>query len=432
MAGLISVVAFDELWNVNKFLYYGVLASQNRGQDVSVVYVSDGGSIRGAEVDVNSLTTNRDVFSKFGGWAGIGATYNYSELSCGKHVRIERGGYEIALILDGVLNTSLHEVGERVLKLVGGYGYDLPAAFAEVVKGVRGVYALLALTNKAEVVAYRSTPGIKPLHIGGYGFDMVVTSSESTPITILGSDLKRALKPGEIIYMSSDLVKAERVSEPHESVVCAFEYIYMARHDSILDDIDVYDVRKSLGLELGRRFSHDIDVVVGVPETALPYALGFAKALGKDVDLGFIATGSRIRTAVKGDPHERLIGIQLKLSPIRTVFRGRRVAVVDDSLVRGLTIKNVIQLLRNKVGAKEVHVVIGSPKIMFGCPYGMDVPPRDELLAANLDDDLASKFVEADSITWLSVDDVTKIFRSYGVNVCLGCFLGKYPVEVVG
>jgi len=198
----------------------------------------------------------------------------------------------------------------------------------------------------------------------------------------------------------------------------------MARHDSVLDGIDVYSIRKSLGEELGRRFEYDVDVVVGVPETAIPYALGFAKVLGKDLEYGFISTGVKVRTAIKGDPLERLIGIQLKLNPVRYVFSGRRVAIVDDSLVRGLTVKSVIQILRNKLGVKEVHVVIGSPKLITNCPYGKEIPPKDELLTANLSDELAVKYVEADSITWLSVDEVSKVFSSSGMNLCTGCFLG--------
>ncbi|MEL9997250.1 MAG: hypothetical protein QXH99_01985 [Sulfolobales archaeon] len=424
MGGLVGVVAFDELWSVSKFMYYGLLASHNRG-DNYVVVLSNGRDLKSVGGDITHLLLNKDSLDQLEGYVGIGGVYSQVDRLDGKYTHLSDNGYELSLLVDGYVDGSVLDIGRRLLKLVN-LGYKLVEAFVEVIKGVRGVYSLLLINDKSEVIAYRSVPGLTPLHLGGYGFDLALIATESVPINILGGELRSAVKPGEYVYLSPDLVTVGEV--PTDGVVnhaiCAFEYIYMARHDSVLDGIDVYSIRKSLGEELGRRFKYDVDVVVGVPETAIPYALGFAKVLGKDLEYGFISTGVKVRTAIKGDPLERLIGIQLKLNPVRYVFSGRRVAIVDDSLVRGLTIKNVIQILRNKLGVKEVHVVIGSPKLITNCPYGKEIPPKDELLTANLSDELAVKYVEADSITWLSVDEVSKVFSGSGMSLCTGCFLG--------
>lgn len=427
MTGLIAVLAFDELWKVGKYVYYGLLASQNRGQDRYFAAVSDGEKLNVFEDDLNYLQINGSKLLNSNGHVGIGGTFTSNELHKVKYSYLREDWVEVAVIVDGIVDKDLTTLCRDLIKLMKS-GNSLAEAFAEVVKGIYGIYSLICLSNRGELIAYRSTPGLRPLHIGSYGFDLAIVSTESTPISILGGDLKRSVRPGELVCMTLEYVKSFTIKDNGRPALCSFEYIYMARPDSILDGIDVYHVRKSLGYQLASEFKHDVDVVVGVPDTALPYAIGFATALNKELDLGFISTGSKLRTAIKEDPKDRLIGIQLKLNPIKCVLSRRRVALVDDSLVRGVTIKNVVQILRNKLGVKEVHVVIGSPKLRFSCPYGMEIPPSDELLSANLDEALSTKYVEADSLTWLSAENVIELFNKYGVNLCLGCFLRSHLI----
>ncbi|MEM0504521.1 MAG: phosphoribosyltransferase family protein [Sulfolobales archaeon] len=424
MGGIICVSSFDDLWNISKYIYYGLLTLVNRGQHTYYVSVSNGRTLRSIKGDVTSLMFDKELLNDLSGHAGIGGVYNESEVRSTRHLNLTDNGYELSLLVDGFMNESLADFGKNLIKLVKS-GYTLLEAFTEVISKTCGVYALSLITNKSELIVYRSAPGMVPLHVGGYGFDQVIVSSETAPITILGGDPKKPLMPGEFLYVDSDIVKTGRIFNTyginHHS--CMFEYVYMARHDSIIDGVEVYAVRKLLGSILGRRFDKEVDVVVGIPDTAIPYAIGFANQLHKNIELGFVSTGIKFRTAVREDPLERMIGIQLKLNPIKSVFSGLRVALVDDSLVRGLTIKSIIQILRNKLGVKEVHVVIGSPKLVSGCPYGKVVPPKDELLAANLSDEVALKYVEADSLTWLSVEEVLEVFKEFKVSLCSGCFL---------
>ncbi len=422
MGGLISISAFDDLWDVSKYVYYGLLTLLNRGQHTYYAVVSDGRTLKGVSGDVTSLMFDKESLNMLRGYMGIGGVYNESEVRSMKCLNLADDGYEISLLVDGFMDRSLNEVGRSLMRLVKS-GYNLLEAFTESINNVHGFYSLFLLTNKSELIAYRSRPGISPLHVGGYGFDLVMTSSETAPITILGGDPKEPLNPGELIYVSPDIVRRVRIFESVERYSCMFEYVYMARHDSTLDNIDVYVVRKSLGNVLGRKFKGEVDVIVGIPDTSIPYAIGFANHLSKNIDLGFISTGVKVRTAIREDPLERMIGIQLKLNPIKSVFSGMRVALVDDSLVRGLTIKNITQVLRNKLGVKEVHVVIGSPKLVTNCPYGKVLAPKDELLAANLSDEDAVRYIEADSLTWLSVDEVIEVFKGFNVGLCSGCFL---------
>ncbi len=427
MAGLIAVSAFDELWRVGKYVYYGLIASQNRGQDRYFAAISDGKELHVFEGDLNQLQwTNNALLSSYG-HVGIGGVFTSSELRSVRYTHVGGDGIELAMIIDGILDKQLTSLGADLIKLMKS-GNNLAEAFSKVIDSCSGAYSVVAMSSRGEAIIYRSPPGLKPLHIGGYGFDLAIAATESAPISILGGDLKRGVKPGELIYITSEIVKSLNLYDVGKPTLCAFEYIYMARPDSIMDNIDVYFIRKSLGQQLASRFVHDVDVVVGVPDTALPYAVGFAAALGKELDLGFISTGTKMRTAIKEDPRDRLVGIQLKLNPIRCVLSGKRVAVIDDSLVRGVTMKNVVQILRNKLGVKEVHVVIGSPKLRSGCPFGMEIPPSDELLSANLDEELSTKYIEADSLTWLTVDDVIKTFSRYGVGICLKCFLNSQPL----
>ena len=200
------------------------------------------------------------------------------------------------------------------------------------------------------------------------------------------------------------------------------ELIYLARPDSIIDGVEVYSFRRELGRVLAKNFEHKVDCVVGVPETALPYALGFSEEVGARLELGFVATGARRRSALQLNPLEKIVAIQLKMSPVKSVFRGKRVAVIDDSLVTGSTVKTVVQILRNRVGAKEVHVLIASPPIVGECPYGVLALKREELLAANLDRETTLKYIEADSLTWIPLKAFTEVAKKFGLNMCARCF----------
>ncbi len=420
MAGIVGTLAFDPVWNVARFVYYALLALQHRGQEEACLYVADGERIewlcgKGFVDEVLPPAT------KFAGWAAIGGVWSESP---GYRAYVEEPR-EAAVVIDGKLfNATPHDVAKKLaeLKESGLQGGEL---LKELVKDLKGAYSLLALTADGEILAYRSPPGLRPLQLGGFGFDMVVFASESCAFDVIGAELKKDFDPGVGFY-SSQLLFEEVPVNPSEKVVCAFEYIYNARPDSVIDGVEVYEIREKIGKRLAQLYPKDVDVVVGVPETAIPFAIGYAKEAKKDYRLGFVATGRKARTAIKPDLMERVVGVQLKLNPIRSTFRMKRALIIDDSVVRGLTLKTVIQTLKNRVGAVSVDVLIGSPKITSHCPYGVEVPPADQLIAAKMSNEEIAKYIGAKSIDWLPPEELKKMIP---LKACMGCFTGRYPLE---
>jgi len=419
VAGVAGALAFDPAWSVARFAYYSLLALQHRGQEEACLYVSDGERIewvcgKGFVDEVLPQAT------KLGGWAAIGGVWSTSP---GYHAYVEEPS-EVAVVLDGRLfNADPREVAARLAELKS-QGLEGGELLKELLKGIKGAFSMLALTASGELLAYRSPPGLRPLQLGGFGFDMAVFASESSAFDVIGADLKKDLDPGKGFYASQLLFEEVEVA-PSNKVVCAFEYIYNARPDSVIDGVEVYQIREEIGKRLAQLYPKDVDVVVGVPETAIPFAIGYAKEAKKDYRLGFVATGRKARTAIKPDLMERVVGVQLKLNPIRSTFRRKRALIIDDSVVRGLTLKTVIQTLKNKVGAVSVDVLIGSPKLVSHCPYGVEVPPADQLIAAQMSNEEIAKYIGAKSIDWLPPEELEKMLP---LKVCMGCFTGRYPL----
>ena len=419
MTGLLAIYAFDDIWRVGKYTYYGLLALQHRGQGAFQVYALSSEGISGELLK----EVKQEVFAKLNGWAMMAAAFpDYVDVSRCSYL-LKDTDLELAVLLDSSPKApSAEEVADAIYSRAAGS--NLAKAVEEVAELLHGVNALLAMSSSGEVVAYRNAPGLRPLVVGSYGFDMVIIASEAPAVSIVGGEVRRSLGPGELIHITRYLVRSKRVRCCSKRSLCALELVYMARPDAVIDGVEVYAFRRRLGEELAKVFDKDVDVVIGVTETAIPYAIGLAQALGKKFELGFVSTGSRARSALRADPLDRLAAIQLKMNPVRSVFVGKRVAIVDDSLVTGATAKTVVQILRNRVGAKEVHLLLASPKIVRECPHGLPLPSREELLAANLDDELALKYVEADSITWIPTDALENAAREFGVSLCLTCLEG--------
>ncbi|EZQ04846.1 MULTISPECIES: amidophosphoribosyltransferase [Acidianus] len=400
MAGISGILAFDKVWNVNKFLKYSLIGLQHRGYNFTGVAVYNEGKIE-------SKTYNEspeDAEVSYDGWAGIG----YSGSRKGYPVKV--GG--IAYVVDGVLKENPEEFAKDLLK-------DPERAL----ENAKGVFNLIALTENEKIIAYRDKFGLRPLFLGGFGFDLGIVSSESSGINVIGGDTKREINPGEMVVLERFNVESKQLRVERKAT-CSIEYIYQSRIDGILEKSQIYDVRIRIGEELAKEWPISADTVVGVPDTALPFAIGYSRKLGLRVDLGFTRTGSPIRTMIAGDNFLKVVGVQLKLNPIRSAFFGKRIVLIDDSMVTGTTLKNTVFNLR-KMGAKEIHILIGSPKLVRPCPYGVEVPSESDLIAANLKDEDIAKVIGADSIHWLSIDG---LFRSIGnKDLCYGCMGGIYP-----
>lgn len=398
MAGIVGILAFDKVWDVSKFLYYSMIGLQHRGYTNSGVVV-----LNEKMKSITSRSSPEDLEFNLKGWAAIGYAGT-------------RGGFpilneEVALVIDGVLKDS-----ETFLKQ---FTKDRERALQEA----KGSFSLVALTKDGEVIGYRDETGVRPLSLGAFGFDMGIIASEPVGMSVIGGDFRREIAPGEMVTVSTLNVKSKQIKEPKRAY-CSIEYIYQARIDSYVNERDVYETRIKIGEQLAEEKPINADSVIGVPETALPFAVGYSRKLGLQFDLGFTRTGSPIRTMLASDSFLKVIGVQLKLNPIKSAVLGKKIVLIDDSMVTGTTIKNTIMSLR-RLGAKEVHVLIGSPKLVSYCPYGIEVPEDKELIAANLSEAEVAKVLGADSIHWLSLDGLFKAISSR--SLCTGCMTRRYP-----
>jgi len=444
-SGIIGIYGFSRLWKMARFLYYGLMALQHRGQETCGIVTSAGnGNLYHHKAPglVDQVFSEPKIIEALKGWMGIGCVTAMPEKELGKiQPALVEGPQKVALCFDGkILNVK--ELTGRVKPFVPQSEAELFAALfsreleekhpldamAELMKTVKGVYSTVILTGKGEMVAARDPRGVKPLTIGSFGFDYGVVASESCAVDVIGADFKSDLKPGEIYYFDSQSIKRKQAVKPQPSY-CAFEHVYLARPDSWINGSSVYNARMEIGKRLAKENPvRDAEVVLGVPETAIPFAVAYSNETGTPLGLGFVQTGRRVRSAIKPTQFERLVGVQLKLNPIKTAMAGKKIVLVDDSVVRGTTTKNTVSLMRNRMGAKEIHVRVGSPRLVASCPYGTEVPPEDELIAANLTPGEVGKVVGADSFHWLSLRGLTDALGIPKSRLCLGCFSGKYPL----
>ncbi|MFQ5761869.1 MAG: amidophosphoribosyltransferase [Candidatus Bathyarchaeia archaeon] len=444
MAGIVGLYAFDEFWRAARFTYYALLALQHRGQETCGIATSGGGSIHnhGAPGLVDGVFSKEETISSLPGRVGIGATSPIPEAEQRRiQPTLTTEPAEVAVCLDGkILNAEELRQRENLplqsdSELVGALlAWRIAAkespldAMVTIMRDVKGVYSIVALTGDGDMLAARDPHGVKPLVIGSFGFDYGAVASESCVFDVIGADFKMDINPGEV-YLFSRRTIERRQALPAKPKHCAFEYVYLARPDSVMNGLSVYDARLTIGEKLAKEHSHrQADVVIGVPETSTPFAIAYSNATGTPNGMGFVQTGRRIRSAIRPTQFERMVGVQLKLNPIRSSIAGKRIILIDDSVVRGTTTKNTVNIMRNRLGAKEIHVRIGSPKLIAPCPYGVEVPPEDELIAANLKPSEVSKVVGADTFHWLSLNGLVEAVKLDRSKLCLGCFTGRYPL----
>ncbi|MEM0490150.1 MAG: amidophosphoribosyltransferase [Ignisphaera sp.] len=413
MTGLLAIYAFDDMWSLGPYVRYGLMSLQHRGAENYVVCISEG--------DVKCYTANNidNVSEHITTNKVIAATYSNRDEALYIH---KEDGLNIAVLAD-IPSAVLEEVAKELSRALKKDGTVKGVTRALEDFGAKEyIPSFIAITNRGDIIVWRSVSGLTPLVLGGYGFDMAIVSSETTAIDILGADTRKFLLPGEGLLISRYLLTKFNTASATNPRLCLFEILYLARHDAIVDNVSVYGFRKSLGKELGKRFNRDVDVVVGVPETAIPYAIGFSQAINKPFELAFIATGGRVRSMLRFDPREKLIAIHLKMNPIRQSLEGKKVAIVDDSMVTGSTIKTISQILRYRVGVDEIHLLIASPPLISTCPYNIMKLDMESLLAANLSKEMALKYLEVDSLSWLQPEVIDSVAKMYRLKLCGKCF----------
>jgi amidophosphoribosyltransferase len=294
---------------------------------------------------------------------------------------------------------------------------------------VRGAYSLLIMTED-ELIGIRDPYGFRPLCLGRLK-DSYVLASETCAFDLIEARFEREIEPGEIVFINSKGIQTYKPFPVFKKSYCIFEFIYFARPDSNIFGENVNFIRQELGRQLAIESKIDADIVVPVPDSGVPAALGFSQEAKIPFEMGFIRSHYVGRTFIEPQQAIRHFGVKLKLNPVKKVIEGKRVVVIDDSIVRGTTSRKIVKMLRD-VGAKEVHVRISSPPTTYPCFYGIDTPTRKELIAATHMIEETCKYLTADSLSYLSIEGMLNIFKDRRDDFCTACFSGVYPVEFDG
>ncbi|MEX0880227.1 MAG: amidophosphoribosyltransferase [Thermoanaerobaculia bacterium] len=427
--------------------YLGLYALQHRGQESAGIAALDEGRIR-VEREMGYVA---DVFdearlSRVPGRTAIGhvrySTAGASLLENAQPIVFATGRGPLALAHNGNLVNAreiravLESKGalftttsdsEVILHLVArSQAPTLTGAIADALLEVRGAYSLVILSREG-IFAARDPNGIRPLSLGVREGSPVV-ASETCAFDLIGARFERDVEAGEIVKLSREGFSSHRFAFP-VSTPCVFEHVYFARPDSMVFGRSVAASRQGFGRRLAKEHPAQADVVVAVPDSGMYPALGYAEESGIPFTLGLVRNHYVGRTFIEPKQAIRHFGVKVKLNPVREVVEGKRIVLVDDSIVRGTTSRKIVRMLR-EAGAREVHVRVSSPPTVNSCHYGIDTPTRSELIAANQSVEEIRKFIEADSLGYLSVEGMLEAFGRPQQATCTACFTGIYPVEI--
>jgi amidophosphoribosyltransferase len=362
----------------------------------------------------------------------------YAELSSGGFAIAHNGNISNAmklrhdLVRTGSIFQSTSDT-ETIIHLVATSRYrTLLDKFIDALKQVEGAYSLICLTDSG-MIACRDPLGIRPLVMGRIG-DAVIFASETVALDIVGAEFERSVEPGELVVVSGGEIRSHRPFAEKQSRPCIFEHVYFSRPDSIVDGSSVYSVRKAIGAQLAMENPVEADLVVPVPDSGTPAAIGYAQQSGLPFELGIIRSHYVGRTFIQPGDGVRHLGVKLKHNANRPLIAGKRLVLIDDSIVRGTTSLKIVQMMRD-AGAAEVHMRIASPPTMHSCFYGVDTPERSKLLAAQKSIEEMRQFIQADSLSFLSIDGLYRALGEANRNddrprYCDACFTGDYPTTL--
>jgi amidophosphoribosyltransferase len=443
--GVFGVYAPNE--DVARITFYGLYALQHRGQEsAGIASANERRLYLRTGMGLVSQVFDEEDLSYLPGHMAIGHTrYSTtgSSLAANAQPIIIEGplgqmalGHNGNLVNSSVLRSDLEEQGvyfstgtdtEVIAQtLATAPGATWQERWTYTMRRLIGAYSLVVLTPH-EMMAARDPMGNRPLALGRLDGGWVV-ASETCAFDHLGATFIREVEPGEVIRVSEDGVESIRAAEP-KSAFCIFEYIYFARPDSMIDGKLVYPVRMALGAQLAKEHPAEADVVIGVPDSATAAAVGFSQESGIPFVEGLVRNRYVGRTFIQPDQRIREVGVHLKFNPLPEILRGRRVVLVEDSIVRATTTPPVIAMLR-KAGAREVHMRITSPPIMSPCFFGIDMGTRWELIAGRMSVEEIRQHIGADTLGYLSIEGLVEAVGAPRDKFCLACFTGKYPVPV--
>ena len=460
--GVFGVFLNDPEQDAVPLLYYGLFSLQHRGQESAGI-----AAVKDKVIDVQKGTGlvgevfSSGTLSRINGSSAVGhVRYSSSGANSPENAqpfvsRFKLGSIAVAhngsLINADVVRELLEDAGigftssgdsEVIVNLIAkNYKKGLEKALTDTIKFIKGSYALVVLTDEA-LVGARDPNGIRPLCLGQISGNKQgkskgwILSSESCAIEAAGGEFVRDIDPGEVVIINRDQVLSFSFSEKTRRAICSFEYVYFARPDSVIDGIDVYNSRIRAGEILGREANVAADLVIGVPDSGIPAAIGYGRATNTPFGMGIVKNKYIGRAFIAPVQSEREKTVLLKHFAIRSEVNGKRVVLIDDSIVRGTTSRRLVSLLKN-AGAKEVHIRICSPPVCCPCYFGIDTPHRKDLISNGAGADELCKTLGADSLYFISVKGLLESLdmnaASHGpgdCGFCLGCFTGEYPISV--
>ena len=434
--------------------YFGLHSLQHRGQEGAGILTNDAGKlIRHRDTGlISEVFKNPANLEKLTGQAAIGhvryATAGEASIDNIQPFHFKFYDMEFGLAHNGnltntkTLKKELEHNGaifssssdtEILAHLIRcSHNPSFMGKVKEALNTVKGGFAYL-LMMEDKLIAALDPNGFRPLSIGKMANGAIVVSSETCAFEVVGAEWIRDVKPGEVVIIDNSGIQYDTYTTDTQLAICSMEYIYFARPDSNIYGVNVHTARKRMGAQLAREFKHEADIVVGVPNSSLSAAMGFAEESGLPNEMGLIKNQYTQRTFIQPTQELREQGVRMKLSAVSGVVKGKRVVMIDDSIVRGTTSRRIVQLLK-EAGATEVHVAIASPPLKYPCFYGIDIQTRRELIAANHSVEETRQIIGADSLTYLSIDG---LIDSIGLEtnapnggLCVAYFDGKYPTPL--
>jgi len=446
--GLFGIYAPGE--DAARLTYFGLFALQHRGQESAGIAVSDGKTVRMYK-DLGLVTRvfTEPILQSLRGHIAVGHTRysttgsstmrNVQPLACPTldgNIAIAHNGnlvnaHHLRALLEAegeVFETT--NDSEVILRLIARhYRGDIIAAIRAMMRQVRGAYSLAILTP-TQLIGVRDPFGIRPLCLGRLG-EAWVLASETCALPPIGARFIRELEPGEIVLIDEEGPRSFTGLPCQREALCMFEMIYFARPDSHLYGKLIYEVRRRMGMELAREHPAEADLVIPIPDSGVPAAVGYAQQSGIPYGEGLIKNRYAPRTFIQPDQRMRELSVRLKLTPLREIIEGKRLVVVDDSIVRGTTTRQIVKLLF-EAGAKEVHMRITAPPIRFPCHYGIDMATQRELVAAHHTVEDVRQQIGATTLGYLSIEGLLRASGQPRERFCLACFNGDYPIPIPG
>ena len=444
--GVFGVFSKNNL-KTSHFVYYALYALQHRGQESAGISISFEGNMttfKGMGLAADVFTP--ETLNKLKGNVAIGhvrySTTGESRIENAQPLdsRFKLGQIAVAhngnltnskiireLLEDGGATFTTTIDSEVIIKMIARKAASgMIEAVRSTVSAIKGAYALVIISD-GKLIGVRDPYGIRPLCLGINKEGDYFLASESCAIDVVGGELIRDIEAGEMVIIDENGVESIKYTDNKKIAPCSFEHIYFARPDSIIDGINVYKARVEAGRLLAKQKKVEADIVIGVPDSGIPAAIGYAEESGIPYGIGLIKNKYIGRTFIKPSQELREQAVAVKLNPLKINIEGKRVVIIDDSLVRGTTSKILIDIVR-KAGAKEVHFRSASPAVKYSCYYGIDTAHREELIASRLSVEEIRKEINADTLDYLSMENMLKSLKNK--NYCVGCFSGEYPMSV--